>query len=196
LLDVPLLFGVCLRTILKVGHCYGYALDRPSDKAWVLGALAVSLSSTRQKRTELMGRLREIEELMLEQTQQQIVVEEAAALITQIELFEDIPVFGAATGALLNLSVAHKTESTARRLFQERWLRDNAKVETIEPAPDGSIPAAQGWAGALARAGYGVVYNAAFGAVLPVALGCALLKPVAGPFRGLGRRSKRLVAAA
>jgi hypothetical protein len=195
LLDVPLLFGVCLRTILKVGHCYGYPLDRPSDKAWVLGAFAVSLSSTRQKRTELMARLREIEDLLLEQTQQQVVVEEAAALITQIELFEDIPVFGAATGALLNLSVAHKTETTARRLFQERWLRDNGKVETIEPAADGNIPATHGWAGALARAGYGIVYNAAFGAALPVALGCALLKPVASPFRGLGRRAKRLVAA-
>jgi EcsC protein family len=33
LLDVPLLFGVCLRTILKVGHCYGYPLDRPSGRA-------------------------------------------------------------------------------------------------------------------------------------------------------------------
>jgi hypothetical protein len=196
LLDVPLLFGVCLRTILKIGHCYGYPLDRPTDKAWVLGAFAVSLSSTRQKRTELMARLREIEELLLEQTQQQVVVEEAAALITQIELFEDIPVFGAATGALLNLSVAHKTETTARRLFQERWLRDNGKVDSIEPASDGNVPAAQGWSGALARAGYGTAYSAAFGAALPVTLACALLSPMARPIARLARRRGSLVAAA
>jgi hypothetical protein len=29
------------------------------------------------------------------------------ALLTQIEIFEDIPAFGDATGALLNLAVAH-----------------------------------------------------------------------------------------
>src|SRR3954453_22504655 len=38
LLDVPLLFTLCLRTIIKTGHCYGYPLDITSDKAWVLGA--------------------------------------------------------------------------------------------------------------------------------------------------------------
>src|SRR3954451_10823509 len=102
LLDVPLLFTLCLRTIIKNGHCYGYALDRPTDKAWVLGALAVALSSTKERRTELMARLREIEDLLLEQTQEQVVVEETASLVTQIEVFEDIPLFGAVTGGLLN----------------------------------------------------------------------------------------------
>ena len=136
LLDVPLLFTLCIRTIIKTGHCYGYALDRPTDKAWVLGALAVALSSTKERRTELMARLREIEDLLLEETQEQVVVEETASLLTQIEVFEDIPVFGAVTGGLLNLSVAHRADVTARHLFQERWLRDQGKVDEIEPAPE------------------------------------------------------------
>ena len=55
LLDVPLLFSLCLRTIIKTGHCYGYPLDRPSDKAWILGALAVALADTRQRRTRVDG---------------------------------------------------------------------------------------------------------------------------------------------
>ena len=46
-LDVPILFALCLRTIIKIGHCYGYALDRPNDRAWVLIAFAIALSSTR-----------------------------------------------------------------------------------------------------------------------------------------------------
>ena len=41
---------------------------------------------------ELMARLREIEDLLLEETQEQIVVEETASLLTQIEVFlKDIP---------------------------------------------------------------------------------------------------------
>jgi hypothetical protein len=188
LLDVPLLFTLCLRTIIKIGRCYGYPLDRPSDKAWVLGAFAVALSSTKEKRTNLTTRLRQIEELLLEETQEQVLVEEAASLLTQIEVFEDIPLFGAATGALLNLSVAHRTEATARHLFQERWLRDNGKIDKIEPAVDlGKIPALQGWSGAFARAGCSTAYGLGFLAAFPVSF---LLGPVLRPFRsGGGQRT-------
>ncbi len=195
LLDMPLLFGLCLRTIIKIGHCYGYALDRPTDKAWVLGAFAVALAGTRQRRAELQARLREIEELLLEETQEQVLVEEAAALLTQIEAFESIPVFAAATGALLNLSVAHKTEVTARHLFQERWLRDTGKVDTIEPKPDtDGVPSTPGWSGAFARAGYTTVHGLSFGVAFPVCLGATILGPLVHPIasrlRGMGSSAK------
>ena len=181
-LDIPLLFGLCLRTIIKIGYCYGYPLDQPTDKAWVLGAFAVVLSGTKQKRIELMARLREIEDLMLEETQEQLVVEEAAALLTQIEVFQDIPIFGAATGAALNFSVAHKTDVTARHLFQERWLRDNGKVDAILPAPDDTrVPSRPGWSGAFARAGYTMVHGLSFGATFPVCLVTTILGSVARP---------------
>ncbi len=180
LLDVPLLFGLCLRTIIKTGHCYGYPLDQPSDNAWILGAFAVAISNTKERRTELTERLREIEDLLLEETQEQIVIEESAALITQIEVFEDIPVFGAATGALLNFSVARKTAATAQHLFQERWLRDNGKIQEIDPAPtDADIPSTKGWAGAIARTGYAVVHSVSFGAAFPVYFAAAIFMPAA-----------------
>lgn len=185
LLDVPLLFTVCLRTIIKTGRCYGYALQRPSDKAWVLGALAVALSSTREKRNALTARLREIEDLVLEETQEQILIEETASLLTQIEVFEDIPVFGAVTGALLNLSVAHRTDVTARHLFQERWLRDNGKLEVIEPAADnGSLAWRSGWLGSLDRAGWTAVYGVSYGAVFPFAFASMMLRSKRPPGHG------------
>jgi len=177
------LFTLCIRTIIKTGHCYGYALDRPTDKAWVLGALAVALSSTKERRTELMARLREIEDLLLEETQEQVVVEETASLLTQIEVFEDIPVFGAVTGGLLNLSVAHKADVTARHLFQERWLRDQGKVDEIEPAPDLKVPSLTGWSGVFSRIGYSTIYGASFGAALPVYLVGAVFAPVTDSIR-------------
>jgi hypothetical protein len=153
----------------------------------VLGALAVALSSTRQKRADLMVRLRTIEDLFVEQTQQQVVVEETAALITQIEIFEGIPLFGAATGALLNLAVAHKTQITARRLFQERWLRDYKKIDSIEPSiKPGKIPSVEGWSGALARATYSTLYGLTFGAAFPV---CFLVEIARSAGRPLSRVS-------
>jgi hypothetical protein len=187
LVDIPLLFGLCLRTIIKTGHCYGYAMDQPKDKAWVLGAFAVALSRARDKRMHRIRRLREIEELVLEETQQDVMVDEAVALLTQLEIFEEIPLFGAVTGALTNLSVAHRTQSTARHLFQERWLRDNGKVSTIEPSANAHLPSHVGWRGAFARVGYATIYGASFGAVFPVRLAAATLA-VAGQRFGLRRR--------
>jgi hypothetical protein len=182
LLDVPLLFTLCLRTIIKIGHCYGYPLDRPTDKAWVLGALAVALSATKEKRTDLMVRLREIEELLVEEVQENIVVEETASLLTQIEILEDIPVVGAVTGGLLNLSVAHRTDVTARHLFQERWLRDNGKVEEIEPGPHlGVVPPLYGWSGVFARAGYSTLHSLSFGVAFPFCLAAEIFTPVTRP---------------
>ena len=180
LLDVPLLYTVCLTTIIKAGHCYGYPLDQPTDKAWVLGALAVALSDSRQKRTDLMTQLREIEDLLLEDIQEDLVVEETASLLTQVEIFEDVPLFGAAGGALLNLWVAHRADLTARHLFQERWLRDNGKMDEIEPAPDArSVDSIHGWTGAFARVGYSGLYGLTFGAALPVCLLRELVAPIA-----------------
>lgn len=171
LIDIPLLFVLSLRTIIKIGHCYGYPLDRPADEAWVLGAFAVALSATPEKRARLMQRLRETEDLLVEETEEQVLVEEAASLVTQIEVFESVPVFGAATGALLNLSMINRVDVTARRLFQERWLRDNGYVDLIEPlirldgGPDGVKRP-----GMLINGVAAVAYGLSFGATFPIYL--------------------------
>jgi hypothetical protein len=191
LLDVPLLLGLCLRTIIKNGHCYGYALDHPKDKAWVLGAFEIALSDSMERRAELMTRLRELEHVFVAQTEEQVVLEELASLITQIEIFEDIPVFGAVTGALLNLATLHKTDVTARHLFQERWLRDNGKIETIKTAAVSKrIPSGAGWSGALGRAYYATNYGLGFAAALPVFLALAVLAPVTRPITSRLRKGR------
>ena len=176
LLDVPIMYTLCVRTIIRTGYCYGYALDSPADRAWVLGAVAVALSSTNEKRVDRLIRLREMEDLLLEELQEQIVIEELASLLVQIEILADIPAFGAVSGALLNLSIARRIDETARRLFQERWLRDRGKVSEIAPAPlVGRMPAHHGWSGAWARAGYHAAYGIGFGLSFPVYLAGASL---------------------
>ena len=106
-------------------------------------------------------------------------MEATASLLTQVEIFEDIPFFGAAGGSLLNLWVAHRADVTARYLFQERWLRDNGKIDNIEPASIGhGLAAINGWKGALARAGYKSLYGLGFGAALPVHLLLAIFAPI------------------
>lgn len=176
LLDVPLLCGVALRTIIRIGYCYGYPLDRKTDRAYVLGILVAALANTRERKQHFLVRLKDIEHLLLEEAQENLVAEEAASLLFQLEIFEEIPGVGAISGALLNYSSLARVERAARHVFQERWLRDHGKVQHIEPAADvGRVPAAGDWAGIVARAAYGGSYYLGFGAAFPFYAAAALL---------------------
>ena len=61
LLDVPLLFVLALRTIRKIGHCYGYPLDDRRAESVVLEILVVAMSSSLQIRRKRLQRLRDAE---------------------------------------------------------------------------------------------------------------------------------------
>ena len=73
---------------------------------------------------------------------------------------------------------------TARHLFQERWLRDQGKVQEIEPSPDASrAPSLAGWPGVFARVGYSTIYGTSFGVAFPVYLAGAVFAPVTDSIR-------------
>lgn len=175
-LDVPILFTLAMRTILKVGHCYGYPLDNERDRKFVLGVLVVGSSDSRETKLERLGNLREVEDWLLEETQENILTEEAASLLFQLEVFEDVPGVGAFTGGLFNLSFLHKINVTAQRVFQERWLRDNGKVDWIEP----EFTDRHG-THLVSRAAYTSCYYLGYGASLPAFALAAVFAPWAGP---------------
>jgi hypothetical protein len=177
LIDIPLLFILSLRTILKIGHCYGYPLESERDQRFVLGVMIAATSGSLEIKRGRLARLKELETLLLEETQEEILSEEALSLLFQLEIFEEIPGIGAISGALLNLGFIHRVDVTARRVFQERWLEDNGKVRTIPPADVHALHFAPGWSGALGRAAHAGIYTLGFGAALPVYLVGSLLRP-------------------
>jgi hypothetical protein len=192
LLDVPLLFVLGLRTVRKIGSEYGYHLDEPRDRTFVLGVLLVALSGSLEIRRERLHRLRELEEMLIEETIEDVIVEEIVSLIFQLELFEDIPGVGVISGAVLNMAFMHRVKTTARRVFQERWLRDNGKVRVIEPAQAHPTALVPGLKGALGRAVYSGSYAVGFGVALPF---CVLALPF-GTMRNALTRGARDGAAA
>ena len=99
LIDIPLMFVLALRTIIKIGHCYGFALDREQDRHFVLGVLITASSSSLQIRRQRLEELKQIEEMLLEETQEEIVAEEALSLLFQLEIFEEVPGVGAVSRA-------------------------------------------------------------------------------------------------
>jgi hypothetical protein len=176
LIDIPLLFVLSLRTILRIGHCYGYTLDHPHDRSVVLGILIAATSGSLATKRKRLDQLREIKHLLVEETQEEILADEALSILFQLEIFEAVPAIGLISGAALNLAFIRRIDITARRVFQERWLEDNHKVHVIKPVPVHERHLLEGWRGALGRAAYSGSYSVGFGVTLPVCLIASLFR--------------------
>jgi hypothetical protein len=176
LADVPLLFVLSLGTIIRIGRSYGYQLEHERERKYVLGVLIAAISGSLEVRLDRLHQLRDIEQWFLEETQEEILTEEAAALLFQLEIFDVVPAVGAISGGLLNLLFIRRVELTARRVFQERTLREQSKVDVIAPAAVRPHVVAPGWGGVFGRlvhaTGYAVGYTVAF----PLAFAAALLQ--------------------
>ncbi len=186
LVDIPLLFVLSLRTIRRIGHCYGYALDQERNKVLVMNILITATSGSLATRRARIDQLREIEHWVVEETEEDILAEEALALLLQLEVFESVPAVGLVSGALLNLAFVRRVELAARRIFQERWLEDNGKVRNIKPAEVHERHLVEGLRGAVGRAAYSGCYSLGFGAAVPLWLAASVA-------RSLGRASRQSV---
>jgi hypothetical protein len=177
--DIPLLFVLSLRTIQKIGHCYGYPLDQPKDRHYVLAVLITATSGSLGLKRERLDRLHGLKDWFIEMTQEEVIADEFVSLLFQLEVFEPIPGIGLVSGAALNLFFSRKIDITARRVFQERWLRDNGKVTTIEPVAAPHHIIAVGPSSVLTRAAHSASYYISFGLAFPVCLVTSLFRPAA-----------------
>jgi hypothetical protein len=179
LADMPLLFLLAIRTIVRIGRCYGFPLDQERDRKFVLGVLIAAASGSLAVRLDRLGQLRDVEDWFLYETQEEIITGEAASLLFQLEVFEEVPGVGAISGALLNLAFIKRIEVTSRRVFVERWLCDRGKVDVIEPQVTHARALAHGWAGALVRVAHAGGYSVGFATALPFWVVASLVRPPA-----------------
>ena len=70
-----------------------------------------------------LDELHDLEDLLITETQEEIVSEELLSVLFQLEVFGGIPAIGAISGAALNLAFMRRVNNTVRRVFQERWLQ-------------------------------------------------------------------------
>lgn len=135
LFHVPAQLIAALRSITRIGHCYGYELDDSLGHAVVLDILEIATLDSLEERQRLIERLHTAidqqeealpgSEDLLHRTSRNLIAEEAVDLI---------PVVGTAVSFLFDSQFMHGVDEAARRIFQERWLRDHGRVEEIPPA--------------------------------------------------------------
>lgn len=148
IVDIPAIVTLALRTIQKVGACYGFEMTSKSDKEFVLSILSAASANDMQQKTLALMTLRSIEVMIMKQSwkslaQQastQAVGREAGILavkslakqlginLTKRKALQAIPIVGAAVGASVNAWYIKEVGWAARRSFQERWLAENNKL--------------------------------------------------------------------
>ncbi len=150
-IDIPAIIVLALRTIHKIGICYGYEADTKEEKDFILAILAASGANDMEEKLAALATLRTIEVAVTKQTWKKMAEKAAtdqmskeAGIIgiknlakqlginlTKRKVLQAIPVIGAAVGASVNGWYLKEVGWAARRIFQERWLIDNNKIIDI-----------------------------------------------------------------
>jgi hypothetical protein len=150
-LDIPAVITLVMRTIHKIGICYGYECKTQEDKLFVLTILAASGANSMEEKVAALVTLRQLEVIIAKQTWKTIgqkavnekLSKEAAIIgiknlakqlgvnLTKRKAMAAIPVIGAAVGGSVNGWYLKEVGWAARRAFQERWLIDNNKIIDI-----------------------------------------------------------------
>lgn len=144
-LDVPAILTLALRTIHKIGLCYGYRADTLEEKNFVLDILSAAGANSQKEKVSALVALQTMRTILAKQTwksMQNAGQKEAMLLaikklcselginLTKRKALQAIPVIGATVGAAVNGSFLRDVGYAARRIYQQRWLQDNDKWDS------------------------------------------------------------------
>lgn len=149
-IDIPFIITFALRTIHKIGLCYGYRNRDEGGKNFVLALLSAASANTVNEKAEALKLLQAIDVMIAKQTMKTLVEKavqkqlgkEAVLLsvknlgrqlginLTERKILQAIPAIGAAVGGSVNAWFINDVAWAARRAFQERWLIDNGMIES------------------------------------------------------------------
>jgi len=146
--DIPAIIVLALRTIHKIGICYGFEVKTKEDKDFVLFILSASGANSVEEKVAALTTLRAIQNTIAKQTWNKIaenaaknsfgrdaliisiknLAKQLGINITKRKALQAIPVVGAVVGASVNAWYIKEVGWAARREFQKRWLLENNKI--------------------------------------------------------------------
>lgn len=155
--DVPVLLTLALRTIHRVGLCYGDKPDGVVEQSLGIGVFALVSANSMEEKQAALRALRTPDGAPVDAAWrdgiERVTERELAKNATVYSLHNlarsiginlgrrkaagSIPVLGAAVGGAVNAWYLADVAQTARYVFQERWLRGKYPQFALDRAPAG-----------------------------------------------------------
>lgn len=158
LLGLEMMITFALKTVHTVGFCYGYRPEDACEREFALGVLLAAAAGSlaeKQRACEELQSLdqaqidrealeearanvaesvtEELTEEAVEQVSQSVAEDFLAERVIESTALRAVPLLGILVGAVSDAATAEYIGYTARRAFQERWLRNARKIESIAP---------------------------------------------------------------
>ena len=166
--DIPALIALALRTIHRVGLCYGEDLRRPEHRKLAIGVFALASANSLEEKRAAVAALRSFHPGSLDEAAWRDGVERAAerefakeaAVFSLQNLAQKLgvnlgqrkaagvmPVLGALIGGSVNAWYLYDIAQVSRYVFQERWLGERHGLDALGlgfPVIDGTTDLARG----------------------------------------------------
>jgi hypothetical protein len=180
-LDVPVLLEATVRSIRRIGHCYGFALDSDADRRFVLAILDVANhEDTQAGREEDRERIWDSGGPSEAKSDGSDLAEAISESVIDDLPIESIPIVGDVANLVLDYAFVRRADLSARRIFQERWLRANGKVESIPPAAESRRRSSiEGLVAVSSEIAYAGAYGVSFGVTFPATFAALAVESVA-----------------
>lgn len=156
-IDIPFIITFALRTIYKIGACYGYDINPSNveeENVFALGVLSLASANNMDEKTAILVTLKQASIMIQKNTWKKIgemasknflakgilSIKQAAKMIginlTKRKSLQSIPVIGGGVAALMNGSFINDIARAAQKSYQKRWLRDNGLIQMEESIED------------------------------------------------------------
>lgn len=96
--DVPLLFGISLRTIQQIAICYGYDITKDAEREYIVQILRVGSSGDIKAKVEFLIGLKQVEQVLLKVTWKKMNEALARKEISRLSLLAAIRQFAKSLG--------------------------------------------------------------------------------------------------
>lgn len=151
--DIAFIIPFAIRTIRKIGLCYGFECNGREGRNIVLNILTAAGANTVKEKTIAIANLtaikvmvqkttwKELERLAAEQAAKGVAGKESFIMaikhaakqlginLTKRKALQAVPIIGAGVGAIMNASFLDDVSDAATNSFRKLWLAENKKID-------------------------------------------------------------------
>jgi hypothetical protein len=166
---VRALMNYCLQTIHTIGYCYGFGTEEAHEREYVLGIMLIASAGNLKDKQNSVATVGNVADLIVEEAFEEMIEDAVTEQLIEHGGLSTIPAIGMLAGAMQFAAMTQHVAKIAKATFQERWLRNNGKIEgRIIPDRQQARPWVQRVANRTSESAYWATFAVSFLVAVPV----------------------------